>query len=532
MGNRGIGKNPESFSVDDFGRIKYASVKTGSIIRLSIDGIEDIVYGVRNFFRDLFINRTKGKIISGYDPYLDLTTFTIEENVTEIPIYNCGNEIVKDNISLPFTYTLELNSLTGDIVLNYNITSGTATIELTHDSVTEVVSGVSGIGNITIERSDLSETTASITITPVSESISFSITNNCPIGIPLDIVLVVLNDENDLDKTIVNRFRSDLNAFIQNEDLFTEGPITRFETLSGLEGQSLFPIDGSVITIQSVKGNSNTGSFLPIEECNRIGYLISNTEYTELTLQDLLDEANYLTLTETIQGIGQNTFTGNFVFSRPIRDEKLYLIWDYTNRKPIANNEIVNIFQGDSINIPVLSNDTYTGTNYIIITQEPLNGDYVINLDNTITYNHDNTETLTDLIKYKISNGICESNESSVFINIESIGPVLELAISSSEPISNVGTLDFINGVAGETITLFFEITDFTIDPNVSFSSPVSVGSLESLHLTRTGTVVLDSFGSASSNYAITEGTRCEITITARSSSNPIPTSNFTIIQN
>lgn len=418
MGNRGIGKNPESFSVDDFGRIKYASVRTGSIVRLSIDGIEDIVYGVRNFFRDLFINRTKGKIISGYDPYLNLTTFTIEENVTEIPIYNCGNEIVKNNVSLPFTYTLELNSLTGDIVLNYNITSGTSTIELTYDSVTEVVSGVSGIGNITIERSDLSKTTASVTITPVSESISFSITNNCPIGIPLDIVLVVLNDENDLDKTILNRFRSDLNAFIQNEDLFTDGPITRFETLSGLEGQNLFPVEGSVITIQSIKGNSNTGSFLPIEECNRIGYLISDTEYTELTINDLLDNANFLTLTETIQGINQNTFTGNFVFSRPIGTEKLYLIWDYTNRKPIVVNDNIIVNQGEEITFNPLANDTTSGTVQVTITQQPTNGTAVVNLNNTITYTHNDTETTSDVIEYQVNNGVCTS-DATIFIVIE-----------------------------------------------------------------------------------------------------------------
>lgn len=423
MGNRGIGKNPESFSVDDFGRIKYASVKTGSIIRLSIDGIEDIVYGVRNFFRDLFINRTKGKIISGYDPYLNLTTFTIEENVTEIPIYNCGNEIVKNNVSLPFTYTLELNSLTGDIVLNYNITSGTATIELTHDSITEVVSGVSGIGNITIERSDLSKTTASVTITPVSESISFSITNNCPIGIPLDIVLVVLNDENDLDKTILNRFRSDLNAFIQNEDLFTDGPITRFETLSGLEGQNLFPVEGSVVTIQSIKGNSNTGSFLPIEECNRIGYLISDISYTETTLNDLLNEANYLTLTETIQGINQNTFTGNFVFSRPLGNEKLYLIWDYTNRKPIAVNDFASVYQGNSVIISPLSNDIQNGTITLTITTPPENGTAVVNVDNTITYTHDNSLTFNDSFTYEISNGICTAQASVSILISEYIKP-------------------------------------------------------------------------------------------------------------
>ncbi len=32
-------------------------------------------------------------------------------------------------------------------------------------------------------------------------------------------------------------------VYFQNEDLFTDGPITKFETFSGLEGQNLFPID-------------------------------------------------------------------------------------------------------------------------------------------------------------------------------------------------------------------------------------------------------------------------------------------------
>ena len=358
----------------------------------------------------MFSNRTKGKIISGYDPSLDLTTFTIEENVTEIPIYNCGNEIVKDNVSSLFTYKLELNSLTGNIVLNYNIV-GTATIQVVHNGITEVVSGVSGIGNVTIERDNLSITTASVTITPVSETISFSITNNCPIGVPLDIVLVVLNDINDSEKTILNRFRSNLNGFIQNEDLFTEGPITRFETISGLEGQSLFPIEGSVITIQSVKGNSNTGSFLPIDECNRIGYLISDTAYTELTVNDLLDEANYLTLTETIQGASQNTFTGNFVFSRLLGNEKLYLIWDYTNRKPIAVNDSISVEQSSETDINVLGNDSNLVTDPLIVTiiTPPAYGTASVNLDNTIKYIHDGSDTYIDSIQYRVGNETCNS---------------------------------------------------------------------------------------------------------------------------
>jgi hypothetical protein len=432
-GNRGIGRNPESFSTDDYGRVKYASIRTGVIVRLSIDGIEDIIYGVKNFIRDLFINRTKGKIISGYDPYLDLTTFTIEENVTEIPIYNCGNEIVKKNVSGPFTYTLKLNELTGDIVLNYNITNGSATIEVNYDGNTQVASGVSGIGTITIERNNITETTATITVTPIVIGINFTIVNNCPIGVPLDIVMVVLNDESENEKTIINRFRSGLNAFIQNDELFTEGPITRFETISGLEGVNLFPTNGSLITIQSVKGNANTGSFLPIEKCNRIGYLVSNTIYTSGSVNSLLSAANFLSLTETIQGINQNTFTGNFVFNRPIGTEKLYLIWDYANRKPIAVNDNVFVNQGEEITFNPLANDTTNGTVVVTITQQPINGVAVVNANNTITYTHNDTETTSDVIKYQINNGVCTS-DATVFVVIENeIDPTICVKLISAE---------------------------------------------------------------------------------------------------
>ena len=534
MGNRGIGKNPESFSVDDYGRIKYASVKTGSIIRLSIDGIEDIVYGVRNFFRDIFINRQKGKIISGYDPYLDLTTFTIEENITEIPIYNCGNEIVKNNVSEPFVYTLQLNSLTGDIVLNYNIV-GTATIEVIHNEITEVASGVSEIGNITIERDNLSITTASVTITPVSETISFSITNNCPIGVPLDIVLVVLNDINDSEKTILNRFRSDLNGFIQNEDLFTDGPITRFETLSGLEGQSLFPTEGSVITIQSIKGNSNTASFLPTEECNSIGYLISNIDFDESTINDLLDEATYLTLTETIQGLNQNTFTGNFVFSRPLGTEKLYLIWDYTYRKPIAVNDNIIVNQGEEIIFNPLANDTLNGgSTVIVITLSPINGIANVNLDNTITYTHDDSITTSDLIKYKIVNGNCESEEAEIIINIVIPEPEPELIITSSVPESGIGVINITGGQPNETINLYNEFINNGSDSRFN-TTPLSACSppLDSLHENSTGVITLDITGNLSYSYNIQNiNTVVKVTITNRSSAEPLPTppNNYIII--
>lgn len=83
-GSRGIGLNPESFSMDDFGRIKYASARNGTIVRLSLDGVEDINYGIRTYLRSLFIANPNAKIFSGFDPYLDLTVFSFKDEIKTI----------------------------------------------------------------------------------------------------------------------------------------------------------------------------------------------------------------------------------------------------------------------------------------------------------------------------------------------------------------------------------------------------------------------------------------------------------------
>jgi len=109
-------------------------------------------------------------------------------------------------------------------------------------------------------------------------------------------------------------------------------------------------------------------------------------------------------------------------------------------------------------------------------------------------------------------------------------GPEITLEMTSSAPLAGEGTLDFTGGEDSEVITLLFTITDYPEEPLVSFSAPVSVGSLESLHLTRTGTVTLDGSGNATSDYTITDNTRCTVQITARSSGLGIPVSDTTII--
>jgi hypothetical protein len=55
------------------------------------------------------------------------------------------------------------------------------------------------------------------------------------IPIALDIILVVLGDDGDSGKTIQNRFRSELNNFVQYEDTFLDTAITKFQTVNGLK---------------------------------------------------------------------------------------------------------------------------------------------------------------------------------------------------------------------------------------------------------------------------------------------------------
>jgi hypothetical protein len=98
--------------------------------------------------------------------------------------------------------------------------------------------------------------------------------------------------------------------------------------------------------------------------------------------------------------------------------------------------------------------------------------------------------------------------------------------ISSSLPnASGEGTLDFSNGTPNEVVDLLFQ---FTIgnqgNPGgavgIDFSSPVQVAPLDSIHLSRPGTVTLDSGGNASSNYEM-EGQNlvCTVTITGNNDS-------------
>lgn len=413
-GNRGIGTKPESFSVDEDGRIKYASVKNGSINRLSLHGIEDIVYGMKRFWRDLFTARPNANILSGFDPYLNLTPFSIGDEPVRFPQFGCGAVLNKINQDQPFTYVLQLNDLGGDVVINYSVT-GNATISALFNGVTTVASNVTGMGNLTFERDSLVENLVTITITPVGGPISYTLSNNCPVGSPLTIVSVVLSDTDDAGLTMNDRFKWEGSPFINYDELLSAGPVTRFESITGLEGMGPFPVNGSLVTIQTLKDTASSGAFLT-SKCNRLGYLITETDYSSATYQDLLDDPDttFLTVANTGEPGFSEMSTANFLFARSSTDQKLYLIWDYTDRSPVLTDDSANVTLGGSVTIDVLANDEYDPGAVVGIGTPPQYGTAIVNMDGSITYTHDGSSHFEDLFTYTVTQNGCSSSATVV----------------------------------------------------------------------------------------------------------------------
>lgn len=416
-GYNGISLNPESFGVNKY-QIYYANAKRGTVHRLSIDGDTEIsMFGMNDYFRDLFIQKPYAKKLGCFDPYHKQYILSIDEEPIRKNIVNCGNNIILSNLTETYSYDFELNELDGDIILDYNITDGTADIVIIFDGVTTTETDLSGVGQITIPRTTIDDNLVSVQISPSEITLDIEIIHNCPIGFDLQLKTIILSDELDAGKTITNRHKWSTNPDYENEYLLNAGPITLFETETGIEGVGKFPRRGNIVRLESYKSELNTGR-LDIGNCNRLGYLVTTSNYTESDLATILAEATFLTITSEI--VGTNSFKefGNFLFNKTLLSEKLYLIWDYTNRKPIIQDDYVSILpENSTINIDVLSNDDTKGNNVITIVTPPVNGTATIQLDNTIEYEQIGGFVANDSFVYQLGSGTCVDT-ATVYIGL------------------------------------------------------------------------------------------------------------------
>jgi hypothetical protein len=448
LGSNGIGKHPESFAENDY-QIYYANPEQGEMTRLSIDGTTPVTKGMSDWFRDIFRTQPNAKMLGGYDGYTKQYMISIGEEPLKLLQLSCGNEIIKDNQQGSFTYEFKLNDLSGDIILNYNITLGNATIVARFNEVDHVVSNVTGLGNITFDRTSLVQNIVTVTITATTPYVSYSIGNVCPIGSELKIVSIIVNDTEDVGKNTTTRFKWGTSNLYSNDDIFDDSPVSKFLTETGIEGVGKFPLNNTIFTLQAFKDMTTSGEF-SLDECNRMGFLITDTVFTEANIDTILSAATFVSITSLIEPGYSDTKFGSFLFNRSDTDEILYLIWDYTNRKPVLTDDNANAVVGGSVIVDVLDNDDVIDADVTVtIFTNPLHGTAVVNLDKTITYTHDGTANYEDVFVYKVDNGTCSST-ASVFVNL---GVPCSGSITASggtgiyETVINVGTALGLTGI-------------------------------------------------------------------------------------
>tara|TARA_R110000850_G_scaffold72024_11_gene158710 strand:+ start:5622 stop:10490 length:4869 start_codon:yes stop_codon:yes gene_type:complete len=330
-GEYGISNNPESFAI--FGnQVWFTDTKRGAIMRLSIDGLTEISkYGMEDWYRDEFIANPNSKKLGVYDPYFDQYTLTIgDEPISPILRINCGATIYKTLQFDPFTYELQLNTLSGDIDIPYNVSEGSVVITAVFNESEYQVPSATGSGTLSFERDTLEEDVVTITITPVDLPSEYTLGHVCPLGEEMTVISIILNDSNDTGKTMTSRYKWDTSPFYSEIPVFLDenNEATLFKTNTGIQGLTRFPIQTANIRMEAHKDYINSGNFSE-EESNTLSYLVTTSLYSEENIDIINNLKTPLGLTIINEGGVPETAYGEFTFDRPIGTENLYLIWDY-----------------------------------------------------------------------------------------------------------------------------------------------------------------------------------------------------------
>ena len=415
-GEYGISTDPESFAYFE-GRMYFTDANRGAVLRLGGDGISPISYqGMKAFFkRELYGNKGNWNI-GGFDPKFHQYVLTMgsEQKPADPLELDCASNFVR-TITSAFNYDLNLGSFPGTATIAYT-TSSSIDIVVVYNGNTYTNSGLTGTGSVTfpVTSTDLETTNiADVTITPAS-SAQVTITHTCPEPETLEVILVVVNDSTEAGQTIINRYKHDGaqgGSYSSDLDVFDADELTRYEVLSGFMGTDIIPDNGDTVTLSSLRQiGVHTGDF---NDCNSLGYLVSAA--SGLTVQNIIDQATYPSVTGQTLSNGDEENTVSFTFNRNNTSEKLYLVWNYIDTLPVlVDDSVTGITNGGSSTINVIANDTIPSPYTITIGTQPTNGTAVVNADNTITYTHTAEAGLDDSFTYIVDRGGTCTAEATV----------------------------------------------------------------------------------------------------------------------
>jgi len=337
----GISFNPESYIQWGEDRF-FTDVKRGAVINLrdSETGLSELKVisdlGMTTWFRDLFNTDFGTQKLGAYDPYSD--EYVLSSNNQRIPYVteciSCGvtQEFTISEAKKVFEYCVNVGQLVGEVNITYNIISLEidAEFQLTADyNGNSYTTGfVNSSGVLTITKDSVSLEEIAIGISTIGGAAVVEVTVECPTAKELKIFEVVLTSNEDAGYSIFSQWRYTDGTFVgslqNNLVIFSSGVnpiVSRYNVVSGLQGASNIPTDGSMVRMASNKLFPTNYDFDPSQ--NKFMYLRTNTLYNNNTvdINALVAAAN----------TGITAGGGTYYYSdinAGFGDDYLYLIWD------------------------------------------------------------------------------------------------------------------------------------------------------------------------------------------------------------
>jgi len=346
----GISNNPESFA--QYGRDKYfTDSKRGAVILLrGVDRSEQLIvasqFGMRGFFRDLFIAKPKTQKLGGYDPYMN--EYILSSNSILLPSavtpISAPWEVEGNSTSSAIDWNVNLGTATGSVSFDYVVTSGSIVMDVTYDGTLHSSGVVSGSGSVTFSKSSPVVNNATVTITPSGGSATYSATFNLPTTQSFNVVQICVYDPAKYGGELIhNEFLWENSTEGVSSPLFSEqitlpvfgavDPLktynAQYQVYNSPIGLNTSPTNNSIVTIRSNKIKADTFTFSPGN--SRLLFLVSNTAFANSTsgMNALLAAATNLVVSNPSTGL----YTGEFTYTNPTpaTDNYLYLIYDYIN---------------------------------------------------------------------------------------------------------------------------------------------------------------------------------------------------------
>jgi len=344
-GEYGISNNPESFA--KWGNnVFFTDERRGAALRLGQDGIYEISsQGMRDWFRDLFINDGSKQKLGAYDPYHGMYVLSSNETNAvpcEFDISRNGLFVSKTANSSMYLFTIRSNR-------SWTITYSAAWL-------TNVT--LSGSGNLDVYGTlaeNNGSTVRSVVVTVAGCSGNESFTLQQGPSQKVNRYVVVVNNTTDATKVATQLYNmtSTGGLGIQFVDTVLQPTnVSLYDLYGGYSGDGQIPLPSEVVTMRGydevVGINGGTAKpFIPALG-NKMYYLVSNTKYEQTDYETLIAAATQITPSYV-----SGNYDATYTYTNPSNDDYLYMIWDYRN---ILDCGETGSYSGSASQVPLIFN--------------------------------------------------------------------------------------------------------------------------------------------------------------------------------